>query len=254
MDAFDFAPEPEEKPEQNFRDLVLKLGTYYFLAGSLCLLGFFIAIYLNPYLPINPFPPAQPVLEQAPTTVTQPTETAAPAETALPAETATPEPSATPEVAADMPTPTETITPYPTATQVVLATDVPSATLAFSGRFKAQDGTPSYLPYSGGCNGIYLAGYVLDAENNPLVHMTVRAVGVVDGQQISVQALSGSNTDYTESGWELKLFDSAIKTTGQFSVALYKQGSIQPVSDEVTFDTFSSCTQNLTVINFVQED
>ena len=251
MGAFDFAPEPDKKPTRNFRELILKLGTYYFLAASLCLVGFFVVIYLNPNLPINPFPPAQPVSEQMPTPTPQPTETAAPTEEAQPAETATPEPSATPEIT---PTPTETITPYPTATQVVLVTDTPSATLAFSGRFAAQDGTPSYLPYSGGCNGIYVAGYVIDAENNPLVHMTVRAVGVVDGQQISVETLSGTNTDYTESGWELKLFDSAINTTGKFSVALYKQGSIEPVSDEITFDTFDNCTQNLIVINFVQED
>lgn len=251
MDAFDFSPDPEEKPERNFRDLILKLGTYYFMAGSLCLLGFFVAVYLNPNLPINPFPPAQPVAEQAPTTDPQPTETAVPTEPALPEETATPEPTATLEV---IPTATETITPYPTATQVVLVTDTPSPTLAFSGRFAAQDGTPSYLPYSGGCNGVFLAGYVTDAENNPLVHMTVRAAGVVDGQQISVETLSGTNTDYTESGWELKILDSAINTTGQFSVALYKQGSFEPVSDEIKFDTFNSCTQNLIVVNFVQKD
>ncbi|HSG26683.1 MAG TPA: hypothetical protein VLA32_11250 [Anaerolineales bacterium] len=253
MDAFDFAEEPKpEKPKKKPGSVLLTLGAYYFLASSLCLIGFFVAIYIDPYNPINPFMPPTPVGVSQPEEVTpvltataQATFTQAPAAT----ETVALLPTETPLQA----TPTETFIPYPTPTNVVLSTSQPVDTPDRLTHFAAQEGTPAYIPYSGGCSGVYIAGNIIDIDDRPVMLMAVRATGTINGQAINVEVLSGSNPNYSESGWEIKLFDQLVTTTGQITVGLYPQGAWDPISDLVVIDTFNDCTRNLAVVNFVQD-
>ncbi len=100
---------------------------------------------------------------------------------------------------------------------------------------------------------MYIAGNITDIDDNPVMLMTVRASGTLGGEEILIEALSGSNTDYTVSGWEIKLSDSLIASTGEITVALYRQGGWEPISEEVRIDTFNDCSRNLIVVNFVQE-
>ena len=253
MDAFDFAEEPkQEKPKKKPGSFLFTLGTYYFLACSLCLIGFFVAIYIDPYSPINPFMPPAPVEVNQPSDVT-------PVLTATVQATATLPPAAT-ETVALLPTetplqitPTETFIPYPTPTNVVLSTSQPVDTPDGLAHFAAQEGTPAYIPYSGGCSGLFVAGNVIDIDDRPVMLMTVRATGTINGQSINIEVLSGSNPNYSESGWEIKLFDQLVTTTGQISIGLYAQGAWDPSSDLVVIDTFDDCTRNLAVVNFVQD-
>lgn len=253
MDAFDFAEDPEqEKPKRKPGSFLLTLGAYYFLASSLCLIGFFIVVFIDPYNPINPFMPPTPAA------VNQPAD-AAPMLTATPQATFTVPPAAS-ETLAPLPTetslpatPTETFIPYPTPTDVVLSTSQPVDTPEGLTHFAAQEGTPAYIPYSGGCSGLYVAGNVIDIDDRPVMLMTVRATGTINGQAINAEVRSGSNPNYSESGWEIKLFDQLVATTGQITIGLYAQGAWDPISDLVVIDTFNDCTRNLTVVNFVQD-
>ena len=243
MDAFDFTEEPEEqKPRRKPGSVLLTLGMYFFLAASLILIGFYLVIYLDPYNPINPLMPPTPV-------ETEEISTNLPKNTATPQVTKTLPPTPTNTVPPTPPqvTPTETPIPFPTATDVVLSTSEPDDTPEGVAHYTAQEGTPAYIPYSGGCSGVYVAGNVIDIDDRPVVLLTVR------GEPINIEVLSGSNTNYSESGWEIKLSDQMISTTGEITVGLYTQGAIDPISDLVTIDTFNDCTRNLAVVNFVQD-
>lgn len=225
---------------------LLRLGTFLFTTGAVLLLAFFIYTYLDPYHPYNPFPPATPTSAAA--QPASPTPTLEPS----PEPTYTPTPTETPLPTAAL-IPSATPIPFPTATPVVLNTAAPSATSNGKLRYIPQDGTPSYLGHSSGCTGLYLAGNITDAEKSPVMLMTVRVTGTLGGEELYLEALSGSSPQYTASGWEIKLSDSLIPSSGSLVVALYEQGAWEPISDPVAFDTFNDCSRNLVVVNFVQE-
>ena len=258
MDAFDFQAEQDKKktPKRNVRGVLFRLGAYYLFAASLCLVGYFVMVFLNPQSSLNPLPPAQQAAQaEAPSaSPVEITLTDTPAATeatntlaVIPTETNIPErPTSTPAI-------TNTFEPYPTATDVILQTSTVGPTAAVVSHYTAQEGTPTYLPYSGGCTGLYIAGNVVDLNNQPVAFMTVRVTGMLGEQEINLEALSGSNPNYTESGWEIKLSDNLTSSTQTLSVALYMQGNPDPVSDVITFDTSNQCTENLVVVNFEQD-
>ncbi len=251
MDAFDFIEDPvEEQPKRKPGSLILRLGTLYFMLSALLLIAYFVVVFLNPYSSLNPFPPPTP----SPSPESQsllPTDTQ---EAGNPAAPAPSESQASPtDTQEAVQEPTHTTEPYPTPTDVILMTETPSGTEEAGLFFVAQEGTPSYLPYSGGCDGLYVAGNVIDIDNAPVMLMSVRAVGTLGETRIDLEALSGSNPDYTESGWEIKLLDALVISNGTISIALYRQGSREPVSEEVFIDTFNDCSKNLVVVNFVEE-
>ena len=230
---------------------LLNLLTSIFLLASVLLIAYFGYTFVNPHHSLNPFAPPMPIAGSQPTT---PTLTAVPTETSIPVETqpnetetSVPPPSETPQAE-----PAATLPAFPTATSVVINTPEPTLTTSPL-KFVAQDGTPSYLPYSGGCSGLYIAGNITDIDDNPVMLMTVRASGTLGSEDILIEALSGSNTDYTVSGWEIKLSDTLIASTGTITVALYEQGGWDPISEEVAIDTFNDCSRNLIVVNFIQE-
>ena len=228
----------------------VNLLTSVFILGSVLLLAYFGYTFANPYHAFNPLQPSAPAVENQPAAPREPTaeplvETAPAAQADLPT---LPPPTETP-----LPLPTSTPIPFPTATPVVINTPVDTPTIEPVRKFTAQEGTPSYLPYAGGCSGLYIAGNITDINHNPVILMTVRAVGSLGGKEIFIEVLSGSNTDYTLSGWEIKLSDSLIASTGAITLSLYEQGGWEPISEEILVDTFNDCSRNLAVVNFVQE-
>jgi hypothetical protein len=242
MDAFDFADEKPKRSRGSFGGIIWKIGTAYFFVGTLCLVAFFLYTYLIPHNPLNPFPPASGITTDSPTQSpvdTQPplaqTDTIPTATTAVPTEGSTlnPLPSATPFATGD-------VTPTTPSTGMI--------------HFKTQDGMPIHLPHSDGCGGLYIAGNVIDMVGNPLVFMLVRVGGTLGGETLQLEdALSGSNPNYTESGWEVKIADAPIDSTGTVFVELYTLESEDPVSDLIILDTYNDCNRNLILVNFLQD-
>jgi len=252
MDDFDFAPDPkEDKPKQKFGTILLTLGTYYFLASSVFLIAYFILIYINPYHPLNPLMPPTPAAEESNLDVVSATSTVPQATFTL-----TPTVNEMQGSAVELPaqfTPTATFIPYPTPTDVVLATSKPADTPEGLVHFSARENSPSYIEYGGGCSGIFVAGNVVDINDRPVVLMTVRATGTIGEQTIDLDVLSGSHTEYSESGWEIQLSDQMINTSGMITIGLYAQGNkFDPISDLVVINTYDDCSRNLAVVNFVQ--
>jgi hypothetical protein len=116
-----------------------------------------------------------------------------------------------------------------------------------------REETPVYRQHPNGCDGIYLAGSITDFNLNPVMLMKVRAEGILDGQLVFKEVLSGSSPAFGESGWEIKLSDVLTASTGTVTVALYPQGGWNPISEVVEIDTFELCSQNLIVVDFIQE-
>jgi hypothetical protein len=243
MDAFDFVEDKPKRSRGGYSGLIWKLGTGYFLIGTLCLVVFFLFTFVNPNNPLNPFPPAPGVVVDTPV---QP-----------PPDTQSPPTQTQPIPAATTVTPTEGATngPLPTATSFATSDVTPTTTSGSAAHFKAQDGTPIYLPHSDGCGGLYIAGNVIDISGNPLVFMHVRVGGTLGEEPLYLEdALSGSNLLYTESGWEVKIAEAPIDSTGTVFVELYTLDSVAPVSDLIIVDTYNDCNRNLVIVNFVQDE
>lgn len=240
MDVFDFAEDKPKRSRGNSGGLIWKIGTAYFLLGTLCLVVFFVYTFVYPTNPLNPFPPAPGIILDTPKP--PPLDTQAP-----PTATQPIPPTATP-------TEEVTLIPLPTATPFATSGVTPTTPSTEPPHFKAQDGTPIYLPHSEGCGGLYIAGNVIGISGNPLYFYLVRVGGTLGGEALYVEdALSGSNPLYTESGWEIKIADAPIDSTGTVYIELYTLDSEDPVSDLIIVDTYNDCNRNLVVVNFVQD-
>jgi hypothetical protein len=160
-------------------------------------------------------------------------------------------------------TPTEFIPPTeapPTATipptsDVATLTNTPAPTLPPI----STDPTQSPYPFrlreqpiptlnsfnSAGCNWQGIGGQVFDVNNQPLANVRVH----VFGSGIELNAISGSNTLYGPSGWEIQLANTV--NTNSYAVELRSsQGT--PISPRIPVVFTANCAQNLTLINFVQ--
>jgi hypothetical protein len=253
MDAFDFADDPKDrKTKTSARGLILNLGTFYFLASTFCLIGFFVYTFLEPENPLNPFPPATEDID-----VVVPTLTLPPSQTPINIPTQTSTATITPTIhptITSSPTHTAVITQLPTTTEVVITTLTPTVTPEGSMHFVAQIGTPVYSAHPNGCDGIYLVGNVIDINSSPLVHITVDAGGSLGGNTIDPEPSdSGSHPEFSASGWQIKISDTLIDSTNSVYVALYTVVSDDPVSDLVFVDTFNDCEKNMIMVNFTQD-
>jgi hypothetical protein len=239
MDAFDFVDDESKKSRSNIGGLIWKLGTAYFLIGTLCLGAFFVYTYAYPNNPLNPFPPAPGITTNTP----------------VPPATEPPLPTDTPTATSAPPTEEPTLGPLPTATPFATGEVTPTTESTSLTHFTVQEGTPLYLPHSDGCGGLYIAGNVVDRAGNPLVFMLVRVGGTLGGETLQLEdALSGSNPNYSSSGWEIKIADAPIDSTGTVFVELYTLESADPVSDLIIVDTYNDCNRNLIMVNFVQDE
>jgi len=146
--------------------------------------------------------------------------------------------SATPEVDRD-----PTITPTPTA---MLEPAMP---------FEVQAGGPAYISNIAhpqyGCNWLGVAGQVFDQKDSPIVNLGVSLTGTLGGDPVKHLEISGTAPQYGESGFEFKLADTPIASSGTLSIQLLGDDG-QPLTDPIFFDTSDNCDENLVLINLVQ--
>lgn len=212
-------------------------------------------IFANPYAPLNPFPP--PTL---PVVMLLPGSTSSP-EGLLPSETPTPQPSETATPTATVsPLPTLTYTPSPTF-ELPAITVSPSPTLRATATpggyaFVPQEGSPDAIPYSIysdiGCNYMGVGGRVIGLDGSPVTPgVIVRLAGSLEGRRISLDTLSGTVTEFGESGFGFQLADRPVASSGALYVQLLDQAYL-PMSDQIYFDTYDTCDKNLIFITFRQ--
>ncbi len=227
------------------RDQLFNTLTVVMLALTVLTLLYYIALAINPYLPINPFPPATQVAvvvtntpiptatkRNLPPTWT-PTPTATPTTTppATFTPTATPIPTVTPTY-----TPTPTDTPLPTATPRVTRSPYPFT-------YDLTYETPYY-----GCEWTGVAGLVQDIDGNALSGYPIH----VWGGGIDVVVQSGSKQMYGDSGWEQFINNQPIEMQGVFRVQIHSQDSRTPASEEIILNFDGYCSGAMAFIVFTK--
>jgi len=224
-------------------DVFWNILTVCTLLSSVALIGALLMIYSNPFISINPFPPpTMPVLVIIPTSTATPVVLPPTWTPTMAIVTATPiPPTETPVI---LPSDTQAVTPiFPTASGNSLYTfGLQAAPSAVS--------SVTFKP-STGCAWQGIAGQVTDMQGRHLVNIGIQLKGTYNGKTISTQSISGTHTEYGESGYEFPLGTTPIASTGLLSIQLVDQSGL-PLSEQVIFDTYATCDKNLVLINFRQ--
>lgn len=185
-----------------------------------------------------------------PTATPTDTPTATSTSTSTPTSTRTPTITTTPTITATFTlTPTNTLVP-PTATPTHTNTPVPSitptasATVEFA--FIVQPNSiilRENYANTQGCNWQGVAGQVTTPQGEPVTGVQVR----VAGPDRELTTLTGTNTFYGPSGWEIVL--GSQPSVGRYTITLWynTQQASPPV--EIVFP--GACQQNLATVNFI---
>ena len=210
---------------------------------TVCLVGYFVLIFINPTSPLNFLPPgAGPLGNNIPTATATPLQMQA---TWTPSPTLAVTPSDTPR---------PTITPLPTNTPFSLVP--PTKTQKPSPTPKAPFSAPSVTQVEStvihpdlACNWAGIGGTVVDANNSPVIGTVVVLRGTLNGSTIEQQTVSGINKEYGPSGFEFVLGTAPVESNKTLFVQLVDQQNI-PLSDPVQVTTSTDCSKNLVMIRF----
>ena len=210
---------------------------------TVCLVGYFVLIFINPSSQLNFLPPgAGPLGNHIPTTTATPLQMQA---TWTPSPTLAVTPSDTPR---------PTITPLPTNTPFSLVP--PTKTQKPSPTPKAPFSAPSVTQVDStvihpelACNWAGIGGTVVDANNSPVIGTVVVLRGTLNGSTIEQQTVSGINKEYGPSGFEFVLGTAPVESNKTLYVQLVDQQNI-PLSDPVQVTTSTDCSKNLVMIRF----
>jgi hypothetical protein len=209
---------------------------------TVCLVGYFVLVYINPASSLNIMPPGGGLFgSQIPTLTVTPIQLA-------PTWTASPTLQATPSN-----TPRPTITPLPTNTSFSLVpptkTPRPSPTpkAPYSASVTSVESTIIHPELA--CNWAGIGGTVVDANNSPVIGTVVVLRGTLNGSSVEQQTVSGINKEYGPSGFEFVLGSAPVASNKTLYVQLVDQQSI-PLSDPVQITTTTDCSKNLVMVRF----
>jgi len=227
------------------QERVFNVLTIIVLILTLITILCYLAIFINPYLPINPFPP------KAIIQVATRTPTATPGRVAPPTWTPTTTPTITPTPPATFtPTPTLTPTRLPTLTPTRTLTPTPAPTLRMTRApypftYEITYETPYY-----GCQWMGVAGNIQDIDGNPLSGYPVH----IWGGGIDVVVTSGSKQMYGDAGWEQFFSNQPMEANGVFRVQLHSRDDPNhpPISQEIVLNFAGYCSQSMAQIIFTK--
>lgn len=237
--------EEEEPKKESISIDTLDIFSILLLLGAVCLSGYFMLVFINPFTALNPLPPATPIPP-----VIIPTATITPKQLG---ELWTATPTIQPTVTL---TPRPTFTAIPTNTQIVLfeptATEEPPTPTVTPGMpFEAdiQNIASTIIHPDSQCNWLGVGGTVEDMDNSPLKGVVVRVQGTLVGSTVDMTTVSGVSLSYGQSGFEFILGEAPLPSTDTLYIRLFDQAGL-PLSDKIYFSTSAECDQNLVLIRF----
>jgi len=210
---------------------------------TVCLVGYFALIFINPASQLNFLQPgAGPFGNHVPTITVTPLQLQA---TWTPSPTLELTPSDTPR---------PTFTPFFTSTSFSLVppTKTPKPTSTPKAPFTAASVTQvesTIIHPELACNWAGIGGTVVDANNSPVIGTVVVLRGTLNGSTIEQQTVSGINKEYGPSGFEFVLGNAPVASNKTLYVQLVDQQNI-PLSDPVQVTTSTECNKNLVMVRF----
>ncbi len=233
----------EGGPRRISFSLIFNLLTVLVLLATLGVGVALGALLLNPYLPYNPYPP--PTL---PPTLGFPTATNTP-EIFLP-PTWTPTITNTPG-----PTRTPTVSPSPSVVPVTLTPDLTEEAGERPKIFVVQNGNPALIPNSVNglnCEWMGVAGQVFsNNQSAPILNLTIHLEGVLNGETIVQESVTGSAPTVGPGGYLLNLATRPIASQGTLWVQVRDNAGVE-LSEIVFFNTSDACSENQILINWSQ--
>jgi hypothetical protein len=253
-DVFDYIEEGDERPT-NRSGMVWNVLTALVLLTAVVVGVIFVIVLINPNVGFNPFPPPEMPIRAAmdtptptPKSVLPPTWT--PTASPIPVIPNTPVPTNTPLPTQEEPVEGEGDSESGSGGDVDVLGDMPVV---------LHDGSPQYIPATSfhpnsGCEWMGVAGQVIDVNGAPVQGLIVEVGGTLAGENIgnpTVLQATGLATAYGEAGFEVKLADEPIDSSGSIWIQVLDQAGL-PLSEQISFFTFDDCDKNLIVIYFKQ--
>ena len=239
IEKFDFEVDDEPpKPPRRLPRFVDVL-TVLVLLVALLIGGFMFYVFLNPQTPLNPLYPNIPTPFRFPTATVTPIQL---------------EPTWTPTLVEATITPTlaPTFTLQPSSTVVSFVppsrTPSPSPTSEppYSANISAIEST--IIHADSDCNWLGVGGSVVDADNTPVLYMTLRLTGKLNDQPVEKLTVSGTALDYGPAGFEFKLGTTPVDSNS-LRLQLLDQSGIAQAQD-VAIVTYEDCSKNLILVRF----
>jgi hypothetical protein len=209
---------------------------------TICLVGYFALVYINPASSLNILPPGEGIFGSNVPTITvtpiqlQATWTASPTLVVTPSDT--PRPTITP-------LPTDTPFSLVPPTKTAKPTSTPKA--PFGGSFTQVESTIIHPELA--CSWAGIGGTVVDANNSPIIGTVVVLRGTLNGSTVEQQTVSGINKEYGPSGFEFVLGTAPVESNKTLYVQLVDQQNI-PLSEPVQITTSTECGKNLVMVRF----
>ncbi len=250
-DVFDYIEDDDQAKPPDRMGMVWNILTILILLTTVIIGFVFLTVLINPQVGFNPFPPPTMPVRAAlntptptPKSILPPTWT--PTASPIPTETSIPLPTDTPQ-------PVEEEQPVDEGNEedgIEVVGDMPVV---------LQDNNPYYIPAvsmnnSYGCTWMGVAGQVFAINNAPVQGLIIEVGGTLNGERIgnpTILQATGLATAYGPGGYEVKLADEAIASSGSLWIRVLDQAGL-PLSEKINFFTFSDCDKNLILINFKQ--
>ncbi|MGB8980439.1 MAG: hypothetical protein WCC12_01040, partial [Anaerolineales bacterium] len=219
------------------------------LVITLCLIGYFVLIFITPESQLNVLPPGGgpfgnplPTLTATPMQL-EPTWTPSPTLALTPSNT--PRPTFTP-IFTD--TPFSLVPPTKTAKP----TNTAKVTFIFSVTVKPISST-IYLPETD-CSYFGVAGEAVDVNNAPYLKGIVKVGGLLDGQVIDPElhtTVTGVAPVFGPAGFEMKIpeVQALVNSTETLWIQMFDTAGV-PLSDRKYFNTYDDCERNLIQVRF----
>lgn len=155
-------------------------------------------------------------------------------------------------------TPSQTNTQTTAVTQTLAPTFTPTLTpsptmelMPFILIGEAEYLSSALIRPSLGCEWLVIAGQVWDLQDAPVRELSLHLFGELDGFEIDRFALTGSASNYGESGYEFTLENVLVDSQDSLFVQLVDSNGI-PFSHPYELQTFNDCQKNLVLVNFKQ--
>jgi hypothetical protein len=149
--------------------------------------------------------------------------------------------------------PTETATPTPPPTLQPSSTPTQTATPTATMPYTIQFGSPRYIASfaqpTPGCGWMGVAGQVFGPGMIPENGLVVFISGEINGSPVNASGVTGEATHYGEGGYEIKLADVPIESSGAVIAQVFDP-SIKPLSNPISLIPSADCAKNLILLNF----